>query len=146
MLSAQERLDDWSSFRDGLPNLDEETQIKEVVAYWARCPFSAWSLDPDQPEQWPTIWEILNDGDYCSNAIAVGMEATLRLSGWSPERLQLLMIRKLQDGEQFFIVLIDEVTVLNYSYGEATPIEQCSNDFEIRYRVGWSGRSYKRLM
>ncbi len=145
MLPSPQRLQTWGQFRDGLKKLDESTQLQDVVKFWSQCPFAKWTLEPEDTKTWPSIWEMLNDGDYCRNAIAIGMEATLRLGGWAPERLKLVMVKNHSDGDEFFTVIIDDTHVLNYSYGELVTVDDIATGIDTRYAYKWVGRAYKRV-
>lgn len=145
MLSAAERLEAWGSFRDSLPSQIEQEQFDNVAKFWAQCPYSKWVIHPEDSRNWPTVWELLHDGDYCRNAIAVGIESTLRLSGMSPDRLKLVMVRHLEDQEEFFVVIIDDTQVLNYSYGETVKVDDLVSVVDTLYAYRWKGRGYQRI-
>lgn len=144
MLPSPQRLDSWGSFRDSLVELQELQQLKEVATYWAMCPYSKWTMDPEDPKTWLSVWEMLHEGDYCKNAIGLGIETTLRLSGWAPERLQLAMCKNVHDGEEFFIVIIDSTHVLNYSCGELVTVDDLALVANTKYSYRWVGRRYER--
>lgn len=143
MLPASERLDAWSEFRDSLPTKPEQDQLQLVAEFWAQCPYSNWSIDPEDSKTWLSPWEMIHEGEYCKNAIALGMEATLRYSGWNPGRLKLVMAKNLEDGEEFFVVIIDDLLVLNYSYAEITKVDDLYGAIDTLYTYRWVGRAFK---
>lgn len=145
MMSPAERLEAWGSFRDSLSSLSEQEQIDQVAKFWAQCPFSKWVIHPEDSKNWPTVWELLHDGNYCKNAIALGIESTLRLGGMNPERLKLVMIRHLEDQEEFFTVTVDDVHVLNCSYGESVKVDDLVGVVDTMYSYRWKGRRYQRI-
>jgi hypothetical protein len=145
MMSPAERLAAWGSFRDALPTQSENEQLGNVAKFWAQCPFKKWVIHPEDSQGWPTIWELLHDGDYCRNAIALGIEATLRLSGFDANRLKVVMVRHLEDQEEFFVVIIDDAHVLNYSYAETVSVEDLVNVVDTLYAYRFKGRSYQRI-
>jgi len=144
MLSAPERLDVWGTTRDSLPAMSETDQLTQVAKFWAQCPFTNWSLDPEDTKTWLTIWEMIHEGEFCRNAIAIGMEATLRLSGWNPERLKLVMIKNQEDGEEFFALIIDDHHVINYTHGEITKVDDLNGTIDTLYSYKWKSRNYQR--
>lgn len=144
MLSSSERLQAWGQFRDGLPEMNEFKQLEEVAAFWSQCPYSRWTMDPETTKEWLSVWEILNEGEYCKNAIALCMEATLRFSGWNPDRLKLVMSKNMTDGEEYFVLIIDDTHVLNYSHGEVEKADVVFLDISSLYSYQWSGRAFKR--
>lgn len=139
-----ERLDEWTTFRDGLPSLSESEQLSQVCRWWGLAPLNKRSLDPQDPKSWMTVWEMLHTGDMCQNSIAIAMESTLRLSGWDASRLALQMVRSEEENAEFLVVKIDDEYLLNYSY--ATPVNldaTIRNDITIEFEIQYSGRAYK---
>lgn len=145
MLPSPQRIQSWGQFRDGLSKVDEDSQLTQVVKFWSLCPFSKWTLDPGDPKSWPTVWEMLHHGDYCKNAIAIGMETTLRLSGWNPDRLRLTMVKNVVDCEEFLALIIDATHVLNYSYGEVVDVSDIASEVETLYSFKWNTKTYERV-
>lgn len=122
LLSPQERLADWKTFRDGLRALDEDAQLNAVARYWAQAPLSRHAYDAFELDKWPSPWEMIHAGEWCRDSTAVGMEFTLRLAGWSSERMRLLFIRDYDISDQMLVLEIDGTHLLNYSCGYVTPI------------------------
>ena len=144
MLMPSERLDEWTTFRDGLPSLSESEQLSQVCRWWGLAPLNKRSLDPQDPKSLMTVWEMLHTGDMCQNSIAIAMESTLRLSGWDASRLALQMVRSEEENAEFLVVKIDDEYLLNYSY--ATPVNldaTIRNDITIEFEIQYSGRAYK---
>lgn len=120
--------------------MSEETQLEAVSDYWSNLPNSKLTIDPENPQSWGTIWEMVRDGQWCQNSIAVGMEATLRLAGWSSDRLQIRHIIDQNISEQVMVVRVDARIALNYEFGRVVDYPK------TRHRVlrQWqhNGRSY----
>ncbi len=145
-LAPPQRLTAWSEFRDSLPAMSEAEQLKSVAEFWQQCPFDRWVIDPQEPKEWLTVWEMLYEGQYCINCVAIGIEATLRYSGWDPERLQLVMIKEADAlGSEYFVVKIDNLIVLNYSYGECVPVNVLDANIEIKYAYTWKGDKWTKI-
>ena len=145
-LPAPQRLEAWGNFRDSLSAMPELDQIMAVAEFWQHCPFDRWVLDPLSPNDWMSPWEMLYEGQYCINCVAVGIESTLRYSGWDESRLELVMIKE-DDAlaSEFFVVKIDNKYVLNYSYGQCVPIEELDASINFLYAYRWNGKSYARI-
>lgn len=120
ILAPQERLKDWKEFRVSLSSMEESDQLRAVAKYWAQAPVLKMAYDIEQPQEWPTPWEMISAGDWDRNSIAIGMEFTLRLAGWDADRLQLWMIRDEDISEVILILVVDQTLVLNYDYSEVT--------------------------
>lgn len=145
-LKPEERVKAWSDFRDSLKNFQEDVQLKMVAEFWKMCPFQNWTIDAEDPKSWPSMWEMLDEGYYCMNSVAYGIESTLRMAGWDPSRLELTMIRHtdMLCGE-YFVVKIDGNKILNYSYGEIIPESEIRDKIKCIYSLRYSGRGYKKI-
>jgi hypothetical protein len=145
-LPEAQRIEAWGNFRDSLPAMPEHEQLVAVAEFWQQCPFDRWVLDPLFPKEWMTVWEMLYAGQYCINGVAMGIEATLRYSGWDPSRLELVMIKE-DDAlsSEFFVVKIDNKYVLNYSYGQCVPIEDLDTTINFLYAYRWNGKNYAKI-
>lgn len=76
-LEASERIVRWRAFRKTLDQLPLEEAIQHVAEFWHSCPFAPYYLDPDQPEKWPSPWELISENYYCDLAKSLGMLYTL---------------------------------------------------------------------
>jgi len=112
LLSPTERLSDWRLFRQSLMALPEQQQLIAVAQYWSQAPLTKIAYDPDQC---PTIWQMLHSNQWSRDTLAIGMEATLRLAGWTPARMMLRLIRDAHD--ELLILVVDETWTLNYDWG-----------------------------
>lgn len=117
LLGPEERLTTWKAFRGSLRGMDEQEQLGAVARYWAQAPIDRYAYEPLQPETWPTPWEMIAAGDWCENSLAIGMEFTLRLSGWTADRLSLLFWRDLDFSFERLVLKIDDRYLLNYHVG-----------------------------
>ena len=144
ILSSNERLAHWKQFRKDLCTFSEEEQLIAVAKYWSLAPLSKMSHDMEQPNNCPSPWEMVTDGDWCRNSVAMGMEFTLRLAGWDPNRIQLLMIRDWDISEVIMVVNIDDSKVLNYTYGTVVDYPDTRHDVIGRWR--FCGKLYRHVL
>jgi hypothetical protein len=131
LLSGSERILAWRKFRQSVANLNELEQLSLIAKFWGDAPLQTYVLDWDRSEEWPSAWQLLHDGNFDSNVIAILMEQTLILLGWSPERLKLQYIKDVVIEEQLMILIIDNLWVLNYSYYEVFELEKIKNNFSV---------------
>jgi hypothetical protein len=115
LLSPDQRIRDWRKFRKELDTVNDDLQcLKNLVEWWKLAPVATRAVDPYDSNDWPDPWELLYNGNYDENVIAIGMAQTLELIDW-PCDLHLV-----QNTKQSFIGLIvsvDNEFVLNYTYG-----------------------------
>lgn len=124
-----QRLQSWREFRNYLnSDMSDLEQLEEIVKWWSQCPLSSRTLDPYAPATWPTGWELVHQGDFCTSAIALGMEQTLLLRNgrWNSDRVKLVLIND-NDEDIYLAVLVDNKWILNYSHGEIFDISSINN-------------------
>jgi hypothetical protein len=139
-LTPEERVDHWKKFRNSLVDFPEETQMRMVCHYWADAPIMKCAYDSDHLEEWPGPWEMVMSGDWCRDSVAAGMEFTLRLAGWSADRMRLVMIRDYDISEQMLALKIDNKLLLNYSIGEVVTYPTTNHDVLVEFL--YNGRGY----
>ena len=144
ILAPQERLLHWKDFRKDLPELPEIEQLSAVAKYWALAPLLKLAHDIEQPQdEWPTPWEMVSAGDWDRNSVAIGMEFTLRLSGWDKDRLQLWMIRDYDISEVILILVVDQKFILNYDYSEVSEYPKTKHD--VIGKWSFCGKTYSPI-
>lgn len=143
LLQPQERLADWKQFRKSLSSLPETEQMERVARYFALAPLVKFAYDPDDLAHWPTPWDMIADGQWDTNALAVGMEATLRLAGFDPSRLLVLNRKDYDISDQRLVLQIDGKWLLNYDYAMVVEVPDTRCDILEAWR--FDGKSYRIL-
>lgn len=113
-LTPNERLKEWRSFRKELDELDDKECLQTIVDFWRMAPLSNRVIDPYDSKEWPNPWNMLWEGKFDENAIALGMAYTLELCDWSCEVLLVQNTKKSYIG---LVVRVDDEYILNYNYG-----------------------------
>lgn len=137
MTKSLDKIKKWREFRTLLGTLTAEQQINSVVEYWSKMPLTNFVMDWDDAQSWPTPWEIISEDYYDSVAIAYMMLETLKAVGWDESQFELRYIQDKVDNSRMMILILDNETVLNYSYNEIVSL----NDIEaklanmIRYKL-----------
>lgn len=141
LLPASERLAEWRKFRKSLESMDETSQLQAIAKWSAQIPTSNYVIDPDKPEEWPGPWELINDGDFCTTAVAYLMEQTLIMLGWDVDRLKLTFVRDMKRHDQMMVLLVDDKWALNYEYGTVFNFDTVRSDcaYLVTYRPGREG-------
>jgi hypothetical protein len=137
LLPPAERLSDWRLFRAAIAPMTEAQRLAAVAAYWAKAPLSIGS----DLAQWPSIWQMLQTNIWSRNSVAVGMEATLRLSGTATERMTLRRIRT--DQDVLLVLVIDDTWLLNYDWGSFRPYSTIDHEVICQWR--FIGKDYFTL-
>jgi hypothetical protein len=79
-LPASERLSRWREFRKVIGTMPIEQAIAETAEFWRSCPFTPFYLEADQPNTWPSPWQLIDENYYCDIAKCLGIVYTLLLS------------------------------------------------------------------
>ena len=83
-LSAEDRLRSWRDFRKTLNTLPLEDALRATIDFWHGCPFAPYYLDPEQPEKWPSPWELISENYYCDIAKSLGILYTIKFTQHNP--------------------------------------------------------------
>ena len=118
LLSSSERLAAWREFRAVLKQQSESDQLAGLAKWAGQIPVITYSIDFDNPQSWPTPWELIHENRFCPTAVAYLMEQTLIMLDWDTSRLKLVYIKNTDDQEQKMILVVDDSWALNYSIGE----------------------------
>lgn len=139
ILSSRQRLDDWTQFRKSLSGISLEEQLDRVVEYWSQAPLVNFAYDENHFDDLPTPWEMITEGNWCRDSVAVGMEFTLRLAGVDGCILSLIHD---DVSSQRLVVLRVGDWVLNMEYGTKIKIPSSA---QILSHWEWDdkARSYK---
>lgn len=141
LLSPEERNHEWKACRERLKTMNEDEQLAEVSAFWAQVPLSKTSFDITDPTTWGTPWEMMHAGNWCALSRAIGMDFTLRLGGWNPDRLRLILANDHSNSETIMVVEIDNQIILNYDMRK--PINMPTRPWTIIGTWKFTGKFYE---
>ena len=112
LLDYYTRLREWFKLKENLKGQDISTICIEVDRFWQKTPPLNHYLHPDEIEDWPSPWELINDNEYCLYARGLGMVYTLMLLGVK----DIDFVDIIDDNrENVVLVLVDNAKyVLNY--------------------------------
>ena len=112
LLDYYTRLREWFKLKESLAEKDLSTICIEVDKFWQKAPLLNHYLHPDEIEDWPSPWELINDNEYCLLARGLGMIYTLLLTGITDVDF---CIGKDDNDEDVALVTVDNAKyVLNY--------------------------------
>jgi len=93
-----------------------------------KCHFGARTLDYYSPENWPTPWEILFHGSFCTSSISLLMFYTLELMD-TTLKIELYLV---EDADGIFLLpIIDDQFVLNYELGAVNNYLEIESEFKV---------------
>ena len=74
-----QRLDSWSQLRAQAAQVDSDTALHLINAWWFHSPWRAYHLHWDDQPSWPDPWQLLSDNMYCSLARGLGIMYTIAM-------------------------------------------------------------------
>ena len=127
----QKRLASWREFRQSLRPKDLTETCDDVFMWWKYAPQSALSLDPYDVSTWPSVWEMLHQGDYCKFSTAIGMSYTFfYIDGKLKNRI--LRVYDHENSDIYMTALIDERWLLNYNLSEIADWDAVKDKLDIQ--------------
>lgn len=126
--TTTEKILAWRELRTELLEKTISEIIDRVQNWWTYSPWVKKTVDPYRPDTWPTPWELLDRGEFCRSAIALGQAYTLWMCSPDTE-IELWLVNNFSEKNIHLVVVIEKKTVLNYTLGQIFNIEQC--DFEV---------------
>jgi hypothetical protein len=124
----EERLHLWKKLRDDIKELPLTNQLDEIAKFCSKMPFGARTLDYYSPENWPTPWEILFHGSFCTSSISLLMFYTLELLSAEP-KIELYLVE--DDDGIFLLPIINDQFILNYELGAVNKYSEIQDDFRV---------------
>jgi len=122
----EERLHLWKKLREEIKSLPLESQLNSLAKFCQSMPIGRRSIDYYTPESWPTPWEILFHGTFCTSSISLLMFHTLIMAGRDP------VLELVDDGEDVFLLpVIDYHYILNYELGKVSSYSDLKDNFKI---------------
>lgn len=143
LLKPHEQVSEWKALREEIKNLSDADALQRVARYWAEAPLCKMAYDPEDHTTWPTPWEMVMESDWCPYSVAIGMEFTLRLAGWNPNRMKLLLIRDYDISDQRMVLKVDDQVVLNYNVGIVEKYPETRHDVLEAYQN--DGKRYSTI-
>ena len=130
--TTTDRILAWREFRANSVDMAFDRLIESVNTWWTFSPWVRKTIDPFKPETWPTPWDMLNKGEFCRSAIALGQAYTLWMTAPN-KNVELWLVNNFSEKDIHLVVVIDEKTVLNYILGHVLDIKEC--DFEVLNKI-----------
>jgi hypothetical protein len=123
-----ERLHLWKILRNEIKDLPLDEQMEKVAKFCSTIPFGSRTLDYYDPTNWPTPWEILFHGSFCTSSISLLMFYTFVLLP-TFTTIELMLVRD-EDGI-YLLPLIDNHYILNHHLGQISKYPEVKDNFTV---------------
>ena len=128
--SLDDRLSLWASLRSNLTT--SEDPLLDVCNFWRSAPFIPYNknLDPYNPNNWPTPWEIISYNKYDDFTRALMIGWTLKYSDvYKDSSIELKTFLDKTKPAQYNVIFVDSRWVLNYDDAGPVASENFPNSF-----------------
>lgn len=134
-LNTDERLSCWRDFRVQLDKLSLEEAIQATADFWQNCPHKPYYLDPNDPENWPSAWDLIIENYYCDIAKALGMLYTIAFSTHGNGLpMNLCVYYDMETGYEYNLAIFDEGKyVINLLDGQIVNIDSVNEKFKLKH-------------
>lgn len=130
----RKRLSQWREFRKSLDTTNIEEVCKLVIEWWQFAPLVNIAIDPVNHESWPTPWEMLHQGNFCENSLALGMSYTIYYANPDIQN-ELVYIICHEQSKSKLCALIDNKHLLNFDFGSISTIpDGCFIDHQVKIK------------
>lgn len=123
-----ERLHLWKKLRDEIKGLALNKQLSEIAKFCSQMPFGSRTVDYYSPSEWPTPWEILIHGSFCTSSISMLMYYTMELLN-TGHTIELLLVEDADDV--YLLPRIDSEFILNYELGSVNIHSELVETFKV---------------
>lgn len=135
---VSERLVHWRTFRLSIGGMPLEQAVHETSQLWQNCPHKPYYLDPNDPESWPSAWELITENYYCDLAKALGMIYTIAYSAHGHDLpMEIHVYNDAVTGYEYNLAVFDDGKyVINLLDGETVNIESVNEKFKLKRCYG----------
>jgi len=127
-LNYEQRLSEWSAFRETLEVSDDPLQ--DVIDYYNKIPTVSINTDPYTPSTWPSPWELVNENMYCDFCRVLGMCYSLQLTDrFSREKFEIHIGINNEKSEHYYLLVVGD-RVLGFNSTAHVHVDQALKDLE----------------
>jgi hypothetical protein len=134
--SVDDRLSSWVAFRCQLAS--ESDPLQAVVDYWRPAPFIPYNraVDPYDPNNWPTPWEIIAENKYDDFTKALMMGWTLKFSlAFRGSDIEIKTMVDHDRARQYNIVLVDNDRAINLCDDRPIEVREIPGSYSLENSV-----------
>lgn len=127
----QKRLASWRDFRRSLDTSDIEDTCTRIFQWWRFAPLHNLSIDPYDVRTWPSVWEMLHQGDFCKFSTAIGMSYTFF---YIDEKIKnrILRVYDHENSDIYMTTLINNKWLLNYNISTVADWSQVQDKLTVQ--------------
>lgn len=133
--SPQQRLHKWKIFRRSLVDVPSKMEkISDVWNIWFFSPDVKITMDPYDTTKWPTVWELLQQGETCKYSKSLGAAYTMYYLNNSLD-IDIMRVYDKTNNDIYIAGKIEDKLLMPYSLDVMNFQEECNN---ISIEETWS--------
>ena len=113
-IPADVRLHLWKKLRTDIEQNSLEEKLKTITEFCKNIPIGPRSVDYYDPASWPTPWEILFHGSFCTSSVSILIFYTMALAN-TENKIELWVVK--DNTGDYLLPVVDDQFVLNYQPG-----------------------------
>lgn len=141
--SGSKILKEWKNFRSDIATLNTFEKILKTIDFWKDAPLVNFVLNYNEYKDWPSPWELIYENFYDSIVLSYVMSQTLLLID-EDQSHELWYIKPDIEHDYCMILIVDDMYVLNYSYGSVILKDNLKYD-NCLIRLKYENKKLKEL-
>jgi hypothetical protein len=124
--SPDERLASWREFRIEAYSAYSKCAgnplpiLESVSTWWEQSPHVSVAMDPFNTKSWPTIWEIIQQGECCKYSRGLAMAYNIHYI--SDKNVVLNRVRDHTHNDEYMIATFNNEFILNSLHGQVVNV------------------------
>lgn len=133
--SSDERLTCWREFRLELQATyvcnDPLPSLKAISMWWNFAPIVSVAMDPFSLKTWPSVWEIIIDGECCKYSRGVAMAYNMH---YLDETVNVKIARVLDTkyNDEYLVAIWNDRYALNTMHNDVLDLQENKVDLVIK--------------
>lgn len=144
-LPTEARLRAWRDFRLAIDAKPFEQALQSTVELWHVAPFTPYYLDPEDHQNWPSPWQLIEENIYCDIAKCLGIMYTVLLTRHGQNLdVELRMYQNKNNNHEYNLAwfnqgkyianLIDQAVVNKTQLDESLKFVRCYSAEELKIK------------
>ena len=75
-MKSDKRLLEWRKIKK---NFQNQKDLNEILKFWSNAPIVKRTIDPWDISQWPSVWELIENNNWCEYNLAIMLETSIRI-------------------------------------------------------------------
>lgn len=129
-LHPEIRLEKWREFRLQSSEQTLHHYLQQMQMFWNFAPEKTLSIDPDDPNSWLTLWEMLMNTEVCKYSKGIALSLSVHYV-FPDVHNQIMYVNDPIIGDTYIAVEVDHTYLLNYQNYQIEAAQDVISNLEI---------------